>query len=33
MVVIMKITKYGHSCLYIEEGQARILIDLGAVTL
>ena len=25
----MKITKYGHSCLYIEEGSARILIDPG----
>ena len=25
----MRITKYGHSCLYIEEGGARILIDPG----
>lgn len=25
----MRITKYGHSCLFIEEGQARILIDPG----
>jgi L-ascorbate metabolism protein UlaG (beta-lactamase superfamily) len=26
----MKITKYGHSCLLIEEGGAKILIDPGA---
>lgn len=26
----MRITKYGHSCLYIEEGGARILIDPGS---
>lgn len=26
----MHITKYGHSCLYIEEGGARILIDPGS---
>lgn len=26
----MKITKYGHACLLIEEGAARILIDPGA---
>lgn len=25
----MKITKFGHSCLLIEEGEARILIDPG----
>jgi L-ascorbate metabolism protein UlaG (beta-lactamase superfamily) len=25
----MKITKFGHSCLFIEEGEARILIDPG----
>ncbi len=25
----MRITKYGHSCLLIEEGEARILIDPG----
>lgn len=25
----MKITKYGHSCLFIEEGEAKILIDPG----
>lgn len=25
----MKITKYGHACLLIEEGKARILIDPG----
>jgi L-ascorbate metabolism protein UlaG (beta-lactamase superfamily) len=25
----MKITKFGHSCLFIEEGDARILIDPG----
>lgn len=25
----MRITKYGHSCLYVEEGGARILIDPG----
>jgi L-ascorbate metabolism protein UlaG (beta-lactamase superfamily) len=27
---MMKITKYGHACLLIEEGQARLLIDPGA---
>ena len=26
----MRITKYGHSCLLVEEGEARILIDPGA---
>jgi L-ascorbate metabolism protein UlaG (beta-lactamase superfamily) len=26
----MKITKYGHACLLIEEGKARFLIDPGA---
>ncbi len=26
----MKITKFGHACLLIEEGEARILIDPGA---
>ncbi len=26
----MKITKFGHSCLLVEEGEARILIDPGA---
>lgn len=26
----MKITKFGHACLCIEEGEARILIDPGA---
>jgi L-ascorbate metabolism protein UlaG (beta-lactamase superfamily) len=26
----MKITKFGHSCLLIEEGDARLLIDPGA---
>jgi L-ascorbate metabolism protein UlaG (beta-lactamase superfamily) len=26
----MKITKYGHACLLVEDGQARILIDPGA---
>jgi L-ascorbate metabolism protein UlaG (beta-lactamase superfamily) len=26
----MRITKYGHSCLLVEEGGARILIDPGA---
>ena len=26
----MRITKFGHSCLYIEEGEARILIDPGS---
>ncbi len=26
----MKISKYGHACLLIEEGEARILIDPGA---
>lgn len=26
----MKITKFGHSCLLVEEGDARILIDPGA---
>ena len=26
----MKITKYGHACLLIEEGEARLLIDPGA---
>ncbi|MBI4276560.1 MBL fold metallo-hydrolase, partial [Candidatus Uhrbacteria bacterium] len=25
----MRITKYGHSCLYIEEAHCRILIDPG----
>jgi len=25
----MKITKYGHACLFVEEGEARILIDPG----
>lgn len=25
----MKITKFGHACLFIEEGKARILIDPG----
>jgi L-ascorbate metabolism protein UlaG (beta-lactamase superfamily) len=25
----MKITKFGHSCLFVEEGDARILIDPG----
>jgi len=25
----MKITKFGHACLYIEEGDAKILIDPG----
>jgi L-ascorbate metabolism protein UlaG (beta-lactamase superfamily) len=25
----MKITKYGHACLLVEEGEARILIDPG----
>lgn len=28
----MKITKIGHSCVLIEEGEARILIDPGAFT-
>jgi len=26
----MKITKYGHACLFVEEGTARILIDPGS---
>jgi len=26
----MRITKYGHACLFIEEGEAHILIDPGA---
>ena len=26
----MRITKYGHSCLFVEEGAARILIDPGS---
>ena len=26
----MKITKFGHSCLFVEQGEARILIDPGA---
>ena len=26
----MRISKYGHACLLIEEGKARILIDPGA---
>lgn len=26
----MRVTKYGHSCLFIEEGTARILIDPGS---
>ncbi len=26
----MKVTKFGHSCLYVEEGDARILIDPGS---
>lgn len=26
----MRITKFGHSCLFIEEGEARILIDPGS---
>lgn len=26
----MRITKFGHSCLFIEDGQARILIDPGS---
>ena len=26
----MRITKYGHACLLLEEGSARILIDPGA---
>lgn len=26
----MRITKYGHSCLFVEEGEARILIDPGS---
>lgn len=26
----MKITKFGHSCLLVEEGEARILIDPGS---
>lgn len=25
----MRITKFGHSCLFVEEGEARILIDPG----
>lgn len=29
----MRITKYGHACLLIEEGAARILIDPGAFSL
>jgi L-ascorbate metabolism protein UlaG (beta-lactamase superfamily) len=27
---VMRITKYGHACLLLEEGSARILIDPGA---
>ena len=26
----MRITKFGHSCLLVEEGNARILIDPGS---
>ncbi len=26
----MRITKYGHSCLYVQDGSARILIDPGS---
>ncbi len=29
----MRITKYGHSCLFVEEGAARILIDPGCNVL
>ena len=25
----MRLTKYGHSCLLVEEGPARILLDPG----
>ena len=26
----MRITRYGHSCLFVEEGDARVLLDPGA---
>lgn len=29
----MRITKFGHSCLFVEEGSARILIDPGVWSL
>ena len=29
----MKITKFGHSCLLVEEGGARILLDPGKYSI
>jgi len=28
----MRLTKYGHSCLLVEEGQARMLLDPGTLS-
>ena len=28
----MRLTKFGHSCLLVEEGQARVLLDPGALS-